>query len=293
MAMTSLQNLDGWNAISTPILVMFHVTDNSVNFFNVRVYLWTSGHAPNASFLFLTTGIIVCGHITTAEVETGAAFTKEIKKPPSSKSKKAWTCQCVEWDGWQRFSLKIGKDKGIVKLAMANGYGGRNGTTKKEYVPADHGRLLISKDNIVQLYNKSYKNILLDCTVYRRFISIFWKSEEALIKSKFAKSFRNKFKEIFGTRSPNPSKFSSLLWIISYQIQRDLVRVREGEFTKAIDKTVAVKKVIEARRLEELQRLSESESRSMTALEKVCLLHLQNLPESERLSQPSVSRKKI
>jgi hypothetical protein len=58
--------------------------------------------------------------------------------------------------------------------------------------------------------------------------------------------------------------------------------VKEEEFVNAYEKVVAAQKLIEGRRLEELQRLAESESRPMTALEKVRLLHLQSLPESER-----------
>jgi hypothetical protein len=58
--------------------------------------------------------------------------------------------------------------------------------------------------------------------------------------------------------------------------------VKEEEFVCAYEKVVAAQKLIEGRRLEELQRLAESESRPMTALEKVRLLHLQSLPESER-----------
>ena len=66
------------------------------------------------------------------------------------------------------------------------------------------------------------------------------------------------------------------------KLKEILETVKEEEFTKAFEKTVAAQKVIETRRLEELQRLAESESRPMTALEKVRLLHLQSLPESER-----------
>ena len=66
------------------------------------------------------------------------------------------------------------------------------------------------------------------------------------------------------------------------KLKEILETVKEEEFTKAFEKTVAAQKTIESRRLEELQRLAESESRPMTALEKVRLLHLQSLPESER-----------
>ena len=66
------------------------------------------------------------------------------------------------------------------------------------------------------------------------------------------------------------------------KLKEVLVCVKEEEFVCAYEKVVAAQKLIEGRRLEELQRLAESESRPMTALEKVRLLHLQSLPESER-----------